>query len=143
MIWNQNYTLDQLNSKNAECMVGHCDIEMTQIDDDALHARMKVSHKIKQPFGIVHGGANCVLAETLGSVASNMVCNSEEFHAVGLSITTNHVRAVRNGFITGVAKAKHLGKTTHVWIIETFNDANQLTSTTTFTTAVVKKLNKA
>ena len=98
MIWNQNYTLDQLNSKNAECMVGHCDIEMTQIDDDALHARMKVSHKIKQPFGIVHGGANCVLAETLGSVASN---------------------------------------------IETFNDANQFTSTTTFTTAVVKKLNKA
>ena len=140
MIWFDNYSLDLLNEKNENCMVSHCDIKITKLEDDFVEGEMLVSDKVRQPFGIVHGGANCVLAETLGSMAANMVVNPKTHHAVGLSITTNHIKAVRNGKVRGVATPKHLGKTTHVWEINTYNDSNQLTSTTSLTMAIVSRL---
>ena len=142
MIWFKNYSLSELNKNNENTMVDHCDIEITDITNNTLIGTMLVSHKIKQPFGIVHGGANCVLAETLGSISANLVCDPSAAHAVGLSITTNHIKAVRNGRIKGVATPTHLGRTTHIWEIKTFNDADQLTSTTNLTMAIIKKLGK-
>lgn len=142
MIWFRKFDLDELNALNMNTMVTHCDISLTKITPDSLEGVMEVSSKIKQPFGIVHGGANCVLAETLGSISANLVCDSEMYHAVGLTITTNHIKAVRNGSITGISKPIHIGATTHVWEIRTFNDQKQLTSTTNLTMAIIKKLGK-
>ena len=139
-IWYADYGLEGLNKRNKDSMVEYCDINLTNVGDDTLEGEMLVSSKIKQPFGIVHGGANCVLAETLGSIAANMTVNPETHHGVGLSIQTNHIRAVRNGKVRGVAKAVHIGRTTQVWCIETFNDADQLTSSTQFTVSIIKKL---
>lgn len=143
MIWFREYNLSDLNANNQNTMVSHCDISLTKLNPDSLEGVMAVSDKIKQPFGIVHGGANCVLAETLGSISANLVCDPEKFHAVGLSITTNHIKAVRNGKITGVSKPIHIGATTHVWEIRTFNELKQLTSTTNLTMAIIKKLGKS
>ena len=142
MIWFQEYPLEKINAGNKNTMVSACDIEITALTDNTLEGTMLVSDKIKQPFGIVHGGANCVLAETLGSIAANLVCDPKTHHAVGLSITTNHIKAVRNGTIKGVASPVHVGRTTHIWKIETFNDSDQLTSTTNLTMAIVPRLGK-
>ena len=142
MIWFEEYPLEKINKLNENCMVSFCDIEITEKTDNSLIGTMKVSDKVKQPFGILHGGANCVLAETLGSLAANLVCDPKASHAVGLSITTNHIKAVRNGFVKGVATPTHIGRTTHVWDIKTYNDAEQLTSVTSLTMAIVSKLGK-
>src|SRR5690554_56461 len=98
--WFQKVKLEELNKMGENNMVAHLQIKMTAITDEYLEATMPVSQQIKQPFGIVHGGANCVIAETVGSVASNLILDPNKQHAVGLSISTNHIKAVRNGIIT-------------------------------------------
>jgi 1,4-dihydroxy-2-naphthoyl-CoA hydrolase len=139
-IWFQSHPIELINKGNENTMVSNCGIKITEITDRTLIGTMPADDRNKQPFGIVHGGANCVLAESLGSIAANLTCNPKEAHAVGLSITTNHIKAVRNGSVRGVASPTHIGRTTQVWNIETFNDADQLTSTTNLTMAIVKKL---
>lgn len=139
-IWFQEVTVDQINENSKNTMVDFCDIAITKITDNELHGEMKVSNKIKQPFGIVHGGANCVLAETLGSIATNLTCDPTKAHGVGVNINTNHIKAVRNGVIRGVAKPVHRGGRIQVWEILTFNDADELTSKTSLTMAVIQKL---
>lgn len=143
MIWFKDYSLDEINGWNKNTMVDHCDISIQEVGTDFLQGVMKVSDSIKQPYGIVHGGANCVLAETLGSISANMVCDPDKFHAVGLSITTNHIKAVRNGNIKGISKPIHVGGSTHIWEIRTYNDSDVLTSTTTLTMAIIRKLGKS
>lgn len=141
-LWFKEYSIDQINNSNQNTMVSNCGIEITELTDVNLVGTMPADDRNKQPFGIVHGGANCVLAETLGSIAANLTCDPSKTHAVGLSITTNHIKAVRNGLVRAVASATHIGRTTQVWKIDTFNDANQLTSTTSLTMAIVQKLQK-
>lgn len=140
MIWFKELDVKKINDHCKNTMVEFLGIEISKVTDTTIEAIMPVSDKIKQPYGIVHGGANCVLAESLGSLAANYTLDYERFHAVGLSINTSHIKAVRNGSIRGIAKAEHIGKTTQVWKIETFNDANQLTSLTTLTMAVISRL---
>ena len=139
-IWYRNYELVQINNRNKNTMVEHCDISITELGEDFLEGTMPVDNRTKQPFGILHGGANCVLAETLGSIAANLTCNPDTHHAVGLSITTNHIKAVRNGLVTGTARPKHLGRTTQVWEIKTVDEAHKLTSVTTLTMMIVERL---
>jgi len=139
-IWFKEQDLVEINKHCIDTMVDHLGIAVTKITENELHAVMPVTNKVKQPFGIVHGGANCVLAETLGSLAANFTLDYEKYHAVGLSINTSHIKAVRNGTVTGIAKPEHMGKSTQVWRIETFNDNNQLTSLTTLTMAVINRL---
>lgn len=139
-IWKTKTNLKVINEECKNTLVEYMDIEITKLGDDFLEGVMQVSNKIKQPYGIVHGGANCVLAETLGSLAANLVVDNKIQHAVGLSIHTNHIKAVRNGIIRGVAKAKHLGSKTQVWEIETFNSNDDLTSVTSLTMSNIDRL---
>lgn len=141
-IWFKNPSLDELNELCKNNMVDHCGIKLIEVGEDFLEGEMQVSQNIKQPFGIVHGGANCVLAETLGSIAANMTCNPESHHAVGLSITTNHVKAVRNGIILGRAIPIHTGRKIQVWQISTYNEKQELTSQTSLTLSIIEKLGK-
>lgn len=139
-IWKTNPTTNQINDHCKNTMVEYLSIEISKVNEDSLEGIMPVSNNIKQPFGIVHGGANCVLAETLGSLAANLVLDNEKQHAVGLSIHTNHIKAVRNGHVRGVAKPKHIGKKTQVWEIETFNTKDELTSVTSLTMSNINRL---
>lgn len=141
-IWFKSFSVEEVNALGLNTMVDHCGIKITEIREDELVGVMPVTNSVKQPFGIVHGGANCVLAETLGSLAANQTCNPEEYQAVGSSITTNHIKAVREGVITGIAKPVHLGRSLQVWEIKTFNDNKQLTSTTSFTVSILSKQRK-
>ncbi|HYC27237.1 MAG TPA: hotdog fold thioesterase [Chitinophagaceae bacterium] len=115
MIWFKNYTLDFLDTARNANMATHLGIDFLEMGPDFLKARMPVDERTTQPFGILHGGASCVLSESLGSVAAWMTIDPEKFRAVGIEINCNHIRAVTEGFVVGTCSPMHVGKRTQVW----------------------------
>ncbi len=115
MIWFKEYTVDYLEGLRNANMAMHIGLEFVEIGNDFVKARMPVDHRTTQPFGILHGGASCVLSETLGSVASWMTINPDTHRAVGIEINANHVRAIREGFVIGTCTPLHTGRRTQVW----------------------------
>ncbi|CAN5438185.1 hotdog fold thioesterase [soil metagenome] len=138
-IWQTEITLEIITARNKNTMMEHLGIEFIALGDDYLSARMPVDHRTKQPYGIMHGGASCVLAETIGSTAANFCIDPQKFYCVGLDINTNHIRSVHNGYVIGTTKPFHLGKSTQVWSIEIVNEDNKLISVTRLTMAVLGK----
>lgn len=138
-IWKTTISLEELNQRSAKTMADYLEIVFTEIGKDFLTATMPVDERIRQPLGIMHGGASCVLAETVGSTAANFVVDQKEHYCVGLSIYTQHLRSIREGKVTGVAKALHLGRSTQVWNIDISNIEQQLISTTRLTMAVLSR----
>ena len=104
-----------------------------------LKARMPVDHRTIQPYGLLHGGASCVLAETLGSVCSVLVVDHTKFYCVGIEINANHVRPAKSGYVTGVCTPLHIGRQTHVWDIKIYNEEEKLTCVSRLTVAVVPR----
>ena len=139
MIWKQNWTLEQLNSFHKNTMQEFLGIEFLEIGEDFLRARMPVNERTKQPRGLLHGGANVVLAESLGSVASVMCVENDNTRVVGLEINANHIKAVREGYVYGVTRPIHLGRSTQVWEIKIYNETDQLTCISRITNAVLEK----
>lgn len=115
MIWFKDYTIDYLQGMRNANMGEHIGLELTEITSDTLIGRMPVDNRTTQPFGILHGGASCVLSETLGSVAAWMTIDPEVSRAVGLDINCNHIRAVTEGYVIGTCTPLHTGRRTQVW----------------------------
>jgi 1,4-dihydroxy-2-naphthoyl-CoA hydrolase len=136
-IWKPKMDLEQLNALNKNTMAEHLGIVMTDFTDDTLTAKMPVDNRTLQPFGIMHGGASCALAESVGSLAANCCIDREKQVCVGLDITTSHIRQAKSGFVLGTARPIHLGKTTHVWEIQIKNEQDQLISLTRLTIIVL------
>lgn len=131
-------TLDALQNFSQNTISHHLGIEFTEIGTDYVTARMPVDKRTHQPFGILHGGASVVLAETLGSIASFLCLpDPEKQHAVGLEINANHVRSVKEGFVYGTVRPIHLGRTTHIWDIQITNEAGKLVCISRLTCAIV------
>ncbi|QKJ87028.1 Thioesterase [Paramixta manurensis] len=135
-IWKRPASLEQLNQGSLGCMVEHVGIRFTVLHDDGLEATMPVDSRTRQPFGLLHGGASVVLAESLGSMAGYL-CTTGEDYVVGLEINANHVRAAREGEVRGVCRALHLGRSHQVWQIDIFDRENRLCCTSRLTTAVM------
>lgn len=138
-IWYQPFTVEMLNQRGAGTMTEFLDIVFIEIGPDYLKATMPVNAKTKQPLGILHGGANVVLAETLASVAANIVLNHETHYAVGLDINANHIRSVSDGIVTGITRPLHIGRTTHVWQIDIFNPEGKPSCSSRMTAAVMAR----
>lgn len=138
-IWQMEMSLAALSARSKNTMIEHVGIEFTEIGDDFLIARMPIDNRTRQPLGIMHGGASCVLAESVGSTAANCCVDQAKYYCVGLDINTNHIRSIRDGFVTGIAKPYHLGKSTQVWSIEVINEKKQLISVNRLTMAVLTK----
>lgn len=138
-IWHQLPNLDTINSLNKNTLGQNLGIEFTEVGNDYLAATMPVDDRTKQPFGLLHGGANVVLAETLGSVASLMVVNQELFIGVGVEINANHIKAVLSGKVKGICKPLNVSGKNHVWDIKIYNEANELTCVSRFTCTIVPK----
>lgn len=116
MTWFKLYTVADLQGLRNANMGVHLGIEFTDIGDNFLCATMPVDHRTIQPFGRLHGGANCVLSETLGSVAAWMCIDPDKYAAVGLEINANHIRTVWDGgMVIGRCEPIHIGRSTHVW----------------------------
>jgi 1,4-dihydroxy-2-naphthoyl-CoA hydrolase len=135
-IWHSKFSLDELQHLRDGNMVEHLGILLTEVGDNFLSGTMPVDERTKQSLGMLHGGASLVLAETLGSFASNLVVDPNKFYCVGLEINANHVRPVSEGFVVGVATPIHLGKKTHIWNIEIRNILGKLTCISRLTMAV-------
>ena len=136
MIWKRQSTLEQLNAMGDGNMVGLLDIRFAALTDDAIEATMPVDSRTHQPFGLLHGGASVVLAETLGSVAGYL-CSEGEQKVVGLEVNANHIRSVRSGRVRGVCRALHVGSRHQVWQIDIFDEQGRLCCSSRLTTAVI------
>jgi 1,4-dihydroxy-2-naphthoyl-CoA hydrolase len=138
-IWKTTPALSHLAQQHAGTAITHLGIEFTGFGDDWLAARMPVDHRTIQPMGILHGGASVLLAETLGSVASYLCIDGATHYCVGLDINANHIRAVKEGYVTGEARPVHLGRSTHVWEIRIVDSAGRLTCISRLTMSVLPR----
>jgi len=136
-IWQRPFTLDALNASSKGTLNEALGVRFTEIGDDFLRATMPVDERTKQPYGLLHGGANVALAETLGSVAGLMCLAEGGGRTVGLEINANHLRAVREGLVTGTVRAVHVGRSTQVWQIHIEDAAGKLSCISRITLAVV------
>jgi 1,4-dihydroxy-2-naphthoyl-CoA hydrolase len=139
-IWfNKNIALEDLADIRSNTMAEFLGLKFTEIGDDYLKMTMPVNATTKQPYGFLHGGASCVLAETVGSVGSALIIDQSKFICVGLEINANHLKSVSQGIVTAVARPLHLGRTTHVWDIKIFNQEEKLFCVSRLTVAIVPK----
>ncbi len=135
-IWKQPLSVASLTEIHINTAVAHLGIEFLAVGDDFISARAPVDTRTRQPYGILHGGVSVVLAETLGSCGAAF-SSPAGYRAVGLDINANHIRSVTDGWVTGIARPIHVGRTTHVWQIEMTNDARQLTCVSRITMAIL------
>src|SRR6478752_5706061 len=140
-LFHPNLTLEMLNNMFAKTMMEHIGIEITRIGEDFIEARMPVDHRTHQPMGLLHGGASVTLAETLGSMAAVCCLDISKQYCVGLDINANHIKSVREGFVTGITKPIHIGKKTQVWEIRITNEQDELVCISRITMAVLEKKN--
>jgi uncharacterized protein (TIGR00369 family) len=135
-IWKKPISVADLTANSENTAVSHLGLEFLEVGDDFIRARVPVDARTKQPYGLLHGGVSVVLAETLGSCGAHY--SSPQGHqAVGLDINANHLKGVTSGWVTGIARPVHIGRTTQVWHIDMHNDAGELTCVSRITMAVL------
>ena len=120
-IWKQPVSVETLNAIHRGTTVEHLGIEFIEVGENFVSAKVQVDARTRQPYGILHGGVSVVLAETLGSCGAAFAAPPGH-KAVGLDINANHLRSVTDGWVTGIARPIHVGRTTQVWQIELSNE---------------------
>ena len=139
-IWfDKNVSLESLKTFGKGTMTEHLGVEWVELGKDFFKAKMPVDHRTIQPYGLLHGGASCVLAETIGSVASHLVIDPSAFYCVGIEINANHIRSAKEGFVYGTCSPLHIGSSTHVWDIRITNEEEKLICISRLTVAIMKK----
>ncbi|WP_339470331.1 MULTISPECIES: hotdog fold thioesterase [unclassified Pseudomonas] len=136
-LWRTQPNIEQLNAMQKNTIGELLDIRFDSVDDESLTASMVVDHRTHQPYGLLHGGASVVLAETVGSTAAYLCIDPAKFYCVGLEVNANHLRGVRSGRVTAVARAIHIGRTTQVWDIRLTSDDGKASCISRLTMAVV------
>ena len=139
MIWFNDTLPDPAaaNAIGAGTLAETLGIVIESFDEDSVTGSMPVDARTHQPYGLLHGGASVALAETLGSLGAAMTVDPSRYRVVGLDINANHVRGVRDGRVTAVARPFHVGRTTQVWSIEQRDEAGRLTCVSRLTMAVI------
>lgn len=141
-IWKRDVTVEEINHRCLHTLSDHLGIEFTEIGPDFLIAKMPIDKRTVQPMGILHGGASCVLAETVGSAAANYCIDQTQQVALGLDININHMKSVESGFVKGVATPLHLGRTTHVWEIKIYDEKERMIAISRLTLSILTKPQK-
>ncbi len=139
-IWHESsrLDLDELNAMNKNTVCEVLDIQFTEVGPNFIRGTMPADTRTYQPMGLVHGGCNVVLAETLGSVAANLLVDTAKYYCVGQEVNANHVRGVRKGLLTGTATLAYQGRSSHVWEIKVEDERGKLSCISRLTMAVVK-----
>jgi 1,4-dihydroxy-2-naphthoyl-CoA hydrolase len=139
-IWfHKEASLDHWQHIGNDTLAKHLGIQLTELGDNYLKATMPVDKRTHQPYGLLHGGASVALAETVGSIASALVIDTDKFICVGLEINANHVRGVKSGLVTATASPLHIGGSTHVWDIRIVDEKEQLVCISRLTVAILAK----
>lgn len=138
MIWHkQNIQISDIAPTLKNNMAEFLGLEFTEIGDDFLKMSMPVNEKTTQTYGFLHGGASCVLAETVGSIASAMVIDLEKYYCVGVEINANHLKSVTEGKVCATARPLRLGRTIHVWDIRLEDEKGVLFCISRLTVAII------
>jgi uncharacterized protein (TIGR00369 family) len=135
-IWKKPISVEILTTGSLNTATSHLGIEFLEVGDDFITARVPVDERTKQPYGLLHGGVSVVLAETLGSCGAAFSA-PEGHRAVGLDINANHLKGVTSGWVTGITRPVHIGRTTQVWQIEMRSDAGELTCVSRITMTIL------
>lgn len=139
-IWNHIPNIVFLNQIGEDSMPGHLGIEIIEVGDDFIRAKMPVNKGTKQPMGLLHGGASAALSETIGSTASMMtLADPDKETIVGVEINANHLRSARDGYVYSMTKPVKLGKRLQVWNTDIYDENDRHLCTSRLTTMVVKK----
>lgn len=138
MLWTERPTLEFLKTLIPGTMLEQIGLEFTEVSDDAISARIPVDHRTVQPYRILHGGATAMLAETLGSVAAQLVLEKpHEQKVVGIELNINHLSQATHGWVTGKVTAVRVGRRLHVWDIRNTDESGKLISVARLTTMVI------
>lgn len=135
-IWKKTATIEELNRLRRNTLNDLMGIRLTEIGEDYLKAVMPVDQRTRQPMGIMHGGASAVLAESIGSFGSYLAIEPNK-RCVGLEINANHIHSVSDGWVTGIARPVHMGRSTHVWDIRITDEQERLICIARLTMAIV------
>ena len=135
-LFRSDATLADLNALSRDTAMEPLGIVFTELGPDFLRGTMPVDARTRQPYGLLHGGASVLLAETLGSSAGGL-CAPEGKGVVGIEINANHLRGVREGVVTGTARPLHIGGSTQVWDIRIEDEAGRLVCISRLTLAVI------
>src|ERR1700676_1297271 len=139
-VWFKNdWNIEKLNELAANTMNELIGIKFIEVGENYLKATMPVDNRTRQAYGLLHGGASVTLAETVGSVGSVMVVDPEQFYCVGVEINANHIRSVREGFVTATAIPLHLGFSSHIWEIKIVDNYEKLVCASRLTVYVKRK----
>ena len=138
-MWKSNHTVEQINKMCRNTIHDALGIKITDKGEDFLVGIMPVDSRTVQPIRILHGGANVVLAESLGSIASLLIINPDEEISVGLDVNANHIRSVKSGVVRGVAKPINIGKKIHVWEIRITDEQERLTCISRLTVSILPR----
>lgn len=137
-IWKKDTSIERLTKRNENTLASVLNMQVTELGNDYLVVSMPVNASTHQPMGLLHGGASAALAETAGSIASNIAVDDDHF-CVGMEINANHIKAIRSGTVYAKASPIHLGRSSHVWQIDIVNERDQLVCVSRLTMAVRKK----
>ncbi len=131
--------LERLNASSRNTLMEALDIQYSAVGEGYLVARMPVNERVHQPMGILHGGASAVLAESVGSAASFLLIDSKTHYAVGLELSINHIRSMRQGVLSARADIVHQGRSTHLWDIRLEDQDNRLIATSRLMMMILAK----
>lgn len=138
-IWFKPVTLEEINQWATHQLMNNLGIELTAVGNDYLQAKMPIDERTLQPMGCLHGGATCVLAETVGSIAAHFCVDPAHQFCVGLEINVNHIKSMKSGWVNAIARPFHLGQSTQVWDIQVRNEKHDLVAVSRLTIAVLDK----
>lgn len=137
-IWYNKKRFEEIEFAKTPCMLDHIGIQFVGMTDETLIATMPIDQRTRQPYGIMHGGASAALAETVASVAANMTLDPKEERAVGLELSTSHLKMVKEGLVTATARPIKRGSTIQVWEVRVTNEEGELVSFSRLTLMVLK-----
>ena len=135
-IWKKPVSIELLTEAHVDTAVSLLGMEFLEVGDDFIRGRVPVDKRTRQPYGLLHGGVSVVLAETLGSCGA-MYASPEGYRAGGLDINANHLKGATSGWVTGITRPVHIGRTTSVWQIDMTNDAGEMTCVSRITMAIL------
>ena len=135
-IWTKPISTDILTTTHIDTAAERLGIEFVEIGPDFIRGRIPVDHRTRQPYGLLHGGVSVVLAETLGSCGAAFSC-PPGYRAVGLDINANHLRGVTSGWVNGIARPVHIGRSTQVWQIDMSDDQGRISCVSRLTLSVL------
>lgn len=134
--------IELINQYVKGTMVENLGIRFIAVGDGWVEATMPVDHRTSRPGGLLHGGANLALAETVAGLGSMLTLDLNEFDVRGIQVSANHTGGATEGIVYARAEIVHPGSQTHVWNIEIKNEAGKLISTGRVTNMIVKRNEK-